>query len=76
MKHSLREKCLYSEIFWSVISRIQTEYGEIQSISPYFFRMRENMDLKNCEYGHFSRSGWRVHLTDFHSKKSGAFERS
>ena len=29
---SLREKCLYSEFFWSVFSRIRTEYGEIQSI--------------------------------------------
>ena len=26
---SLREKCPYSEFFWSVFSRIRTEYGEI-----------------------------------------------
>ena len=26
---SLREKCPYSELFWSVFSRIETEYGEI-----------------------------------------------
>ena len=32
---SLREKCPYSELFWSAFSRIQTEYGEIRSISPY-----------------------------------------
>ena len=29
----LREKCLFSELFWSVFSRIWTEYGEIRSIS-------------------------------------------
>ena len=32
--------------FWSVFSCIQTEYGEIQSISPYSVRMRENTDQK------------------------------
>ena len=29
---SLLEKCPYSELFWSVFSGIQTEYGEIQSV--------------------------------------------
>ena len=32
--------------FWSAISRIQTEYGEIRNISPCSVRMRENMDQK------------------------------
>ena len=32
--------------FWSVFSRIWTEYGEIQSISPYSVRMPENTDQK------------------------------
>ena len=27
---TLREKCPYSELFWSVFSRIRPEYGEIQ----------------------------------------------
>ena len=31
----LRKMCSYLELFWSVFSRIWTEYGEIQSISPY-----------------------------------------
>ena len=53
---SLPEKCPYSEFFWSTFSAICTEYGEIQSISPYSVRMRENKDQKNSEYGHFSRS--------------------
>ena len=30
----LREKCLYSELFRSVFSRIWTKYGEIHHISP------------------------------------------
>ena len=33
--HSLRQKHPYSEFFWSVFSRIRTEYGEIRSI-PVF----------------------------------------
>ena len=55
-KYSLREKCPYSEFFWSAFSRIRTEYREISSISPYSVQMRENTDRKNPEYGHFSRS--------------------
>ena len=39
---TLRKKCLYSELFWSVLSRIRTEYREIQSISLHSIRMREN----------------------------------
>ena len=31
----LREKCPYSELFWSPFSRIRTEYREILCISPY-----------------------------------------
>ena len=40
--HSQHEKCPHSVFFWSVFSRIPTEYGEIRSISPYSVRMREN----------------------------------
>ena len=46
----LREKCLYSEFFWSIFPRIWTEYGEFLCV----FRL--NTDQKNSEYGHFSRS--------------------
>ena len=53
---TLREKCPYSEFFWSLFSRIRTEYGDIWSISPYSIRMRENTDQRNSEYKHFSRS--------------------
>ena len=54
--HTLREKCTYSEFFWSVLSHIRTEYGEIRSISLYSVRMRENKDQKNFEYEHFTCS--------------------
>ena len=44
---------LYLEFFWSVFSRIRTEYGEIH---PYSAQMRKNTDQKNSEYGYFLRS--------------------
>ena len=52
----LREKCPYSELFWSVFSCIRTEYGEILHIPPYSVRMRKNKDQGNSEYRHFLRS--------------------
>ena len=55
-RNALREKCQYSELFWSVFSRIPTEYGEILRVSPYWVRMRENADQNNSEYGYFLRS--------------------
>ena len=58
----LQEKCLYSEFFWSVFSRIRTEYGKIRSISPYSVQIRENTDQKNSEYGHFSRNVFPLYI--------------
>ena len=43
---TLLEKCPFAEFFWSVFSRIWTQYGE----------MRGKTDQKNSEYGHFSYS--------------------
>ena len=43
----LRKKCPYSEFFWSVFSRIWTEYGEILSISLYSVRMGK-MHTRKC----------------------------
>ena len=54
-KVSLREKCPYSEFFWSIFSHIWIEYGKIRSISPYSVQMREKTDQKNSECGYFSR---------------------
>ena len=50
---TLREKCPYLEIFWSIFSRIRT----VSRISQYSVWMQENTDQKNSEYGHFSCSG-------------------
>ena len=50
-KHCIK-KCPYSELFWSVFSRIRTEYGGIRSISRYSVRMRENTDQNNSECEH------------------------
>ena len=52
---TLREKCPYSESFWSVFSGIRSGYGEILRISPYSVQMRANTKRKNSEYRHFSR---------------------
>ena len=41
IKLSLREKCLYSEFFWSVFSHIRTQYGpeklRLRTLSTQFF---------------------------------------
>ena len=64
---SLRKNCPYSEFFCSAFSRIQTEYGDLRSKSPYSVRMRENLDQKYSEYGHFLRSTYfaSVFAVDF-----------
>ena len=49
---SLREKGPYSEILWSVFSRICTEYGKILCIPPYSVQMLENKNQTNIKYGH------------------------
>ena len=36
----MRDKCPYSEFFWSVFSCIRTECGEIQSISLFSVQIR------------------------------------
>ena len=56
--------CSDSRLFWSVFSRIRTEYREILRISPYSVRMRENTDQNNSEYGHFLRSVKTVYKCD------------
>ena len=52
---TLRKKCPYSKLVWSVFPRIRTEYGEIRSISAYSVHMRENTDQNHSEYRHFLR---------------------
>ena len=58
-------KCVQiRSFFWSVFSRVRTEYGEIRSIPPYSFRMRENTDQKNSVFGHFSRSVFLLNFSN------------
>ena len=56
---TLRKTFPYSELFWPTFSRIRTQYGEIQSISPFSVRMQENTYQNNSEYNYLLRSGWR-----------------
>ena len=39
-RNALREKCPYSELFWSLFSGIRTEYGEILHIQSKCGKMR------------------------------------
>ena len=58
LRSILHKKCRYSDSFRSVFSHIRTEYRKTWSWSksPYSVQMWENMDQKNSEYAHFSRS--------------------
>ena len=50
-------KCVQARnFFWSIFSRIRTEYGEILLISPYSVRMQENTDQKKLRIWTHSRS--------------------
>ena len=40
----------YLEIFWSVFSRIKTQYREISRIFLYSVRTQENTEQSNSEY--------------------------
>ena len=65
--HRVKSVCILS-FFWLAFSGIQTEYGDIRSISPYSFQMRDNVDQKNSEYIHFSRSSNDSRISIFLSK--------
>ena len=53
------------EFFWSVFSRIRTEYREIRSVSQYLVQMWGITSQKNSEYGHFIHSfSLRVSIDD------------
>ena len=42
--------------FWSLFSRIRTEYGNLLRKSPYSVRIRKIQTRKNSVFGHFSHS--------------------
>ena len=45
---TLREKCRYSELFWSAFSRIRTAFPALS--------LRDNADQNSSEYEHFLHS--------------------
>ena len=49
---ALREKCPYSELFWSSFSRVWTEYEEILGISLYSVRMWKNAEQNATQRWH------------------------
>ena len=69
-----REKCLYSEFFWSKFFGIRAEYWDLLRKSPYSVLMRENMDQKNSEYRHFLSDNLQVTETHLEPCKTFAIE--
>ena len=53
---SLSKMCANTEFFWSIFSRIWTEYGDLFHWSPYSVQMRKNTDQKNSVFGRYSCS--------------------
>ena len=47
----------YSKSFWSIFSRVRTEYGFRLRKSSYSVQMPENANQENSKHGHFSSSG-------------------
>ena len=73
MKTTLCQKCLYSKLFWSVFSRIWTEYGEIRS------DLQIQRDTGISEISEIQRDPDSVHIrknTDQNNSKYGHFSRS
>ena len=73
LRRALRDKCPYSELFWSAFSCIWTEYREIQSICKYSVQMQENADQNNSEYEHLSSSEAYI-LVVWRSRRSSHLE--
>ena len=51
-----------TEFFWSVFSRIWTEYEEILRISPYSVRTQKNTDQKTPRLGTFHPDDYRTKI--------------
>ena len=52
VQETLRENCTYLEFFWSVFTRIWTEYGEIRSIQSKCGKIR----TRETRFGHLLRN--------------------
>ena len=55
---TLRKKCPYSELFWSVFSSIQTEYGEISPNTDTFHAVLMIMEFPECCWGTYRQGMW------------------
>ena len=57
----------YVVFFWSILSRIRTEYGEILRIFPYSVQMRKNTDQKKLHiWTLFTQCLSMIGITLFH----------
>ena len=63
---SLCKKCPYSEILWSVFSRIRTEYEDLLRKSPYSVRMREKIDRETPNVDIFHAVNFSIFLPKLH----------
>ena len=57
--YTLRKKCLYLELYWSVFSHIGTEYGEVRSISLYSIQMWKMLTRINPTRDTFYAVTWK-----------------
>ena len=66
-KHCVKSVQIRS-FFWSVFSRIRTEYGEILLISPYLVWIRENTDQKKLRVWTLFTQWWFKNMFDVNNK--------
>ena len=52
----MEDLIVISEIFWSIFSRVQTEYGKYSESLRIQSECRKNTDQNSSEYGHILRS--------------------
>ena len=57
-------KSVKSVRIWRFFGSHIPKYGQIFGISQYSVQMRENVDQKNSEYGHFSRIAALLCISD------------
>ena len=68
LKYLLYEKCLYSEFYCCLFSRIQAEYGDLLCKSSYSVRIWKNADQKNFKYRQFLRISCKMVRTSKYLK--------
>ena len=68
LKYLLYEKCLYSEFYYCLFSRIQAEYGDLLCKSSYSVRVWKNADQKNFKYRQFLRISCKMVRTSKYLK--------